>query len=169
MTPTALATKACSFINDKTTTCASTTAVVPTCVPGMICSFADDTGSVSCVTKGGMHPSGFIVVGVLGLAATAATTAIGLMCCRDHRYRKSVRKAAEVRAAMLAAAEIKKVPRVEVSELGGGAHGGGGGDHVPLMSSGPETFAAIRVPGIEQEQHYGDPFEDGRGYYGSSG
>lgn len=164
MTPTTVATKACSYINDKTTTCASTTAVIPTCVPGMLCSFSQDTGAVSCATKGGMQPSGFVVVAVLGLAATVATTAISIMCCRDHRSRKATKKAAEVRAAMLAAGEVKKAPpRVEVAEVGAR-----GGDHVPLMSSGPNTFAAIQVTGIAQEQRYGDPFEDGRAYYGRS-
>ncbi|ROW05027.1 hypothetical protein VSDG_00650 [Cytospora chrysosperma] len=163
MTPTTVATSACSYVNDKTTACASTTAVIPTCVPGMLCSFSQDNGAVSCVTKGGMHPSGFIVVAVLGLAAAVATTVISILCCRDHRSRKAVKKAAEARAAMLAAAEVKKAPRVEVAELGGKR-----GDHVPLMGSGPNTSAATQVPGIAQEQRYGDPFEDGRSYYGRS-
>lgn len=164
MTPTTVPTKVCSYINDKTTTCASTTAVIPTCVPGMLGSFSQDTGSVSCTTKGGMDPSGFIVVGVLGLAATVAATAISLLCCRDHRSRKAGRKAgrkaAEVRAAMVAASETKKAPRVGVAEVEG--------DHEPLMSAGPETFAAIKVPGIAQEQRYENPSEVGRGNYGSS-
>lgn len=164
MTPTAQVTQACSYINDKTTTCSPTTVVVPTCVAGMRCSFADDTGSVSCAVRGGMQPSGFVVVGVLGLAVTVAATAISLMCCRDHRSRKALRRAAEARAAMLAAGEAKRAPRPEVSEVGAK-----GGDHVPLMGAGPDTFAAIKVPGIAQEPLYGDPLEDGRGHHGSPG
>ncbi|KUI68102.1 hypothetical protein VM1G_03660 [Cytospora mali] len=170
MTPTTVATKACSWINDKTTACQSTTAVVPTCLSEKICYFSQNNGELSCVPRGGMPASGFAVVGVMGIAVAVAVTSITIMCCRDHRARKSMKQAAEAKAAMMAAkAAARKPPRVEVSEMGAV-----GGDHVPLMSAAgsSNTFAAMPMPGSNAQQHrYGDadPFEEGgRGHYGSS-
>ncbi|KUI55862.1 hypothetical protein VP1G_03290 [Cytospora mali] len=168
MTPTTVATNACSWINDKTTTCQSTTAVVPTCLSEKICYFSQNDGALSCVPRGGMPTSGFAVVGVMGLAVAVAVTSITIMCCRDHRARKSMKQAAEAKAAIMAAKAAKKPPRVEVSEVGAV-----GGDHVPLMSAAgsSNTFAAMPTPGSNaQQQRYGDadPFEEGRhGHYGS--
>lgn len=169
MTPTTVATSACSYINDKTTTCAATSAVVPTCVPGMLCYFSQTNGAVSCAHKGGMQLSGFIVVGVLGLAAAAAFTAITVMCCQERRARKAVRKSAEVRAAMMAASEAKKAPRVDVVEVGRGGYATLKGA-VPDGDEAPDAYDGAVDSGRGQEQRYGDadPFDNeherGHGY-----
>lgn len=158
MTPTTVATSACSYINDaEETTCVATTAVIPTCVPGMMCAFSQSNGSVRCAQTGGMDTSGIIVAGVLGVAATVAIVTLCVMCCRERSKHKRDRRAAEAQAAMAAAAEAKRAPRA-VTGMGGG----GGGDYVPLMDA-----AGGSGRGGPEGSSQADPFRGGHQYYDS--
>ncbi|KKY29859.1 hypothetical protein UCDDA912_g10218 [Diaporthe ampelina] len=155
MTPTTVATSACSYINDaEETACVATTAVIPTCVPGMMCAFSQSNGSVRCAQTGGMDTSGVVVAGVLGVAAAVAVATLCLMCCRERSKHKRDRRAAEARAAMAAAAEAKRAPRA-------GA-GVGGGDYVPLMDA--AGGSGREGPGRPSQA---DPFRGGQEYYDS--
>lgn len=89
MTPATVATSACSYINDaEDTACVATTAVIPSCVPGMMCAFSKSNGSVRCAQTGGMDTAGIVVAGILGVAAAIAVTTICTMCCRERRKHK---------------------------------------------------------------------------------
>lgn len=151
MTPATVATSACSFINDaEDTACVATTAVVPSCVPGMMCAFNKGNGSVRCAQTGGMGTAGIVVAGILGVAAAIAVTIICTMCCRERRKHKRDRRAAEAQAAMAAAAEAKKASSRAATSMAGSS------DYVPLMgASGAER------PG------QADPFRGGQQYYDS--
>lgn len=156
MTPTTVATSACSFINDADdTACVATSAVIPTCVPGMKCAFSQTNGSVRCATTGGMGVGGIIVGSVLGIAAAISISILCFMCCRERSKHKKDRRAAEAQAALAAAAEAKRVPRAVT--------GMGGGDYVPLMGAGDAPG------GREGPEHPGpaDPFRGGQQYYDS--
>lgn len=151
MTPATVATSACSFINDaEDTACVATTAVVPSCVPGMMCAFNKSNGSVRCAQTGGMDTSGIVVAGILGVAAAIAVTTICTMCCRERRKHKRDRRAAEAQAALAAAAEAKKASSRAATGMAGSS------DYVPLMgASGAER------PG------QANPFTGGQQYYDS--
>lgn len=156
MTPTTVATSACSFINDADdTACVSTSAVIPTCVPGMKCAFSQTNGSVRCATTGGMGVGGIIVGSVLGIAAAISVSILCFMSCRERRKHKKDRRAAEAQAALAAAAEAKRAPRAVT--------GMGGGDYVPLMGAGdaPGGREGTEQPGPA------DPFRGGQQYYDS--
>lgn len=156
MTPTTVATSACSFINDaEETTCVATTAVIPSCVPGMKCGFSQSNGSVRCATTGGMGTGGIIVGSVLGVAAAVAIITICSMCCRERSKHKRDRRAAEA-AALAAAAEAKRAPRAATGMAGSG-------DYVPLMGAGD---AAGGREGPEPSGS-ADPFRGGPQYYDS--
>ncbi|KAK7734262.1 hypothetical protein SLS53_007911 [Cytospora paraplurivora] len=152
MTPKTVATSACSYINDKQTTCVSTSAVIPTCLPGMLCAFSDTTGAVSCMKKSGIDASGIVVVAVFGLGVAIAVVTICSMCCRERRQNKVARRAAEARLEMLAARELKKkTAMVEVA-----AAGGTGGAYAPLVNAAEAHELSGAAPVHPQEQRYGD-------------
>ncbi|ROW14103.1 hypothetical protein VPNG_04143 [Cytospora leucostoma] len=151
MTPKTVATSACSYINDKETTCVSTSAVVPTCLPGMLCSFSGTTGAVSCMRKSGIDASGFVVVGVFGLGVAVAVVTICSMCCRERRQTRAARRAAEAKLEMLAAKELKKTSMVEVAGAGGA-----GGAYAPLVNAADAHGPSGAAPVHPQEQRYGD-------------
>ncbi|KAK2614144.1 hypothetical protein N8I77_000996 [Diaporthe amygdali] len=153
MTPTTVATSACSFINDADDTqCVATTAVIPTCLPGLMCSFSQTNGAVRCATRGGMDTGGFIVAGVLGVAVALSVATVCFMCCRERRAHKRDRRAAEAQAALAAVDEAKKASRAGT--------GMAGGDYVPLMGAGGSGPGRGR-PG------QADPFNEGQQYYDS--
>lgn len=156
MTPTTVATSACSFINDaEETTCVATTAVIPSCVPGMKCGFSQTSGSVRCATTGGMGVGGIIVGSVLGVAAAVAIITLCSMCCRERNKQKKDRRAAEAQAALAAAAAAKRAPRAATAMAEGG-------DYVPLMGAGDAAAGreGLEHPGQadpfrgEQQQYY---------------
>lgn len=156
MTPTTVATKACSYINDADdTACVSTTAVIPTCLPGMKCSFSQSNGSVKCATTGGMGVGGIIVGSVLGVGAAVSISILCFMCCRERSKQKKDRRAAEAQAALAKAAEAKRAPRAVT--------GMGGGDYVPLMGAG-DAGGGREGPGRPDQV---DPFRGGQQYYDS--
>lgn len=155
MTPTTVATSACSFINDaEETTCVPTTAVVPSCVPGMMCAFNKGNGSVRCAQTGGFGTGGFVVSGVLGVAAAIAVSTLCFMCCRERSAHKRDRRAAEAQAALAAAAEAKKASSRAATGMATG------GDYAPLMGAGGGR------EGPEQPGQV-DPFRGGQPYYDS--
>lgn len=156
MTPTTVATSACSYINDADgTTCVATNAVIPTCVPGKKCAFNQSNGSVRCATTGGMGVGGIIVGSVLGVGAAVSISILCFMCCRERNKNKRDRRAAEAQAALAAAAEAKRAPRAVT--------GMGGGDYVPLMGAGDAAG------GREGPEHHdqANPFRAGQQYYDS--
>ncbi|KAG6366004.1 hypothetical protein INS49_000180 [Diaporthe citri] len=130
MTPATVATSACSFINDADeTACVATTAVIPSCVPGMKCGYSQTSGAVRCATTGGMGIGGIIVGSVLGVGAAVSIITICSMCIRERSRNKRDRRAAEAQAALAKAAEAKRAPRAATGMAGGG-------DYVPLMGAG---------------------------------
>lgn len=157
MTPTTVATSACSFINDADeTACVATTAVVPSCVPGMKCGFSQTNGSVRCATTGGMGVGGIIVGSVLGVAAAISIITLCSLCCRERNKHKRDRRAAEAQAALAAAAEAKRAPRAATGMAAGG-------DYVPLMGAG-DAPGGREGPGSSGQAN---PFREAEQYYDS--
>lgn len=155
MTPTTVATSACSYINEaEETTCVPTTAVVPSCVPGMMCAFNQGNGSVRCAQQGGFGVGGIVVAGVLGVTAAIAISTICFMCCRERSANKRDRRAAEAQAALAAAAEAKKASSRAATGMAAGS------DYVPLMGASGGREATGYPP-------QADPFRGGPQYYDS--
>lgn len=155
MTPATVATSSCSFINDaEETTCAPTTVVVPSCVPGMTCGFSKTSGSVRCAQKGGFGTGGFVVAGVLGVAAAITISALCFSCCRERRVHKRDRRAAEAQAALAAEAEAKRSSSRAASGMAAGD------DYVPLM----DASGGRQGP---QQPRQADPFRGGQQYHDS--
>lgn len=156
MTPTTVATSACSYINDaEDTSCVATSAVIPSCVPGMMCAFNKSNGNVRCAQTGGMNTSGIIVAIILGVFAAIAVAVLLFMCCRERSKHRKDRRAAEAQAALAAAAEAKKAPRAVTAM--------GSSDYAPLMGG---DDAAGGQEGVERPDQ-ADPFRGGQQYYGS--
>lgn len=157
MTPTTVSTSACSYINDaEDTSCVATSAVIPTCVPGMMCAFNKSNGNVRCAETGGMNTSGIVVAIILGVFAAIAIAVLLFMCCRERSQHKKDRRAAEAQAALAAAAEAKKAPRAVTAM--------GSSDYAPLMGDGGDAAGGHDGVGRPDQT---DPFRGGQQYYDS--
>lgn len=172
MTKTSITTKVCtsSMAGHKyQTSCTTYPTEKPTCVPGMNCAFATDTGLLSCYQKEDIPTYGLIILGIIGLAVAFMFFAVCSTCCADRRRTRSRREAAEG-ARLLAAsiAENKKrstAVSVAVQDLGaqqgslkGKAPAASVGDTVPLMA--PEYQHVQGTTGSEHGIGSYDPFSD---------
>lgn len=83
-------------------TCVTQPVSLPTCLPGLSCAFSQTTGTLSCYQKQGMPLVGKIILGIMGLAAALALSAILTLCCRERSQVKRHRQAAEEKALLAA-------------------------------------------------------------------